>query len=84
MLIALLIYIHFKKGEMFMLKLYGAPSCPKCMMAKQLLQKKGVDYEYVDTFADKNATDKVLEAGVRALPAMEINGVIKEFNISEV
>ena len=69
---------------MFMLKLYGAPSCPKCMMAKQLLQKKGVDYEYVDTFADKSAADKVLEAGVRALPAMEINGVIKEFNISEV
>ena len=47
-----------------MLKLYGAPSCPKCMMAKQLLQKKGVDYEYVDTFADKSAADKVLEAGV--------------------
>ena len=67
-----------------MLKLYGAPACPKCMMAKQLLQKKSVDYEYVDTFADKSAADKVLKAGVRALPAMEINGVIKEFNISEV
>lgn len=31
-----------------MMKLYGAPICSTCREAKQLLDEKGIAYEYVD------------------------------------
>jgi len=32
----------------------GGDTCPKCDMAKKLLDAKGEEYEYLDMFADKN------------------------------
>ena len=38
-----------------MLKLYGAPICSTCREVKQLLDDKGIPYEYVDiTESTKN------------------------------
>ncbi len=38
-----------------MLKLYGAPICSDCREVKQLLDEKGIAYEYIDiTASTKN------------------------------
>ena len=35
-----------------MFKVYGKTNCPSCVAAKQLLEKKGVDYKYLSFGTD--------------------------------
>lgn len=35
-----------------MYTVYGKPNCPYCERAKQLLDSKGLEYQYIDVVAD--------------------------------
>jgi glutaredoxin 3 len=37
------------------IKIYTTPICPYCVRAKQLLKKKGAEFEEVDVFMDSDA-----------------------------
>ena len=46
-----------------MIKLYGIPSCFNCTIAKKMLDKRNIKYEYI------KATDESMD-----LPCLEVNG----------
>lgn len=55
---------------------YSGPSCPYCVRAKMLLQKKGVTFEDIDVKADPSKRDEMLAKsnGKQTIPQIFING----------
>lgn len=52
-----------------MIQLYTTPSCPFCIMAKQLLQSKGVHFEDHDLSADPSMRQQLMaKTGQRTVP----------------
>ena len=49
--------------------LYSSPTCPICKMLKMELDKKGLEYSYV------NDVDTLLRLGITHPPVLEVNGV---------
>jgi ribonucleoside-diphosphate reductase alpha chain len=55
--------------------IYGKPNCPECAMAKNLLNSRGVEYEYVDiSTTGKSAAEITGRPDVRSLPQVYLNG----------
>lgn len=48
--------------------LYSSPTCPICKMIKMELDKKGLEYKYVDD------VDVLLSLGITHAPVLEVNG----------
>ena len=54
-------------------KIYTTPSCPYCVRAKRLLQRKNVPYEEVDLSSDDEARMSLMErTGMRTVPQIFI------------
>jgi len=61
---------------MSQITVYSGPSCPYCIRAKQLLQKKGVAFDDFDVKADAAKMAEMMEksGGKRTIPQIFING----------
>ena len=52
--------------------MYGTPTCKDCVIAKQVFQELGTDYEFINIVNNEEATKKAIElnAGVRRIPVI--------------
>lgn len=53
-----------------MYKVYGKPSCPNCDIAKNLLESKGEQFEYLDVTKDSAALMYVKGLGAKSVPVV--------------
>ena len=51
-----------------MYKILGTPTCSFCGSAKELLDTKGIQYEYTDITKDNEALSLFREKGFRTVP----------------
>lgn len=52
-----------------MITIYGKPDCPYCVKAKDLCEKFGVDFKYVDLSLDDGLREDLLVVqGLRTVP----------------
>ncbi len=64
--------------------LFGTSTCPNCKMAKELLKKAKIDFEWIN--AEEN-TEFTLKVGVKQAPTLVIfknNDIIKITNLSNI
>jgi len=54
------------------IKMYGTPTCRDCVIAKQVFQELGTDYEFINIEDSQEATEKAIELnnGVRRIPVI--------------
>ena len=58
-------------------KVYSTPTCPYCVMVKQFLKEKNVDFEDVDVSVDQEkAKEMVDKSGQMGVPVLDIEGKI--------
>ncbi|MDI6873376.1 glutaredoxin family protein [Candidatus Solincola sp.] len=58
-------------------KLYSTPTCPYCRMAKDFLEKEGVEFTVVDVSEDERAAREMVEkSGQMGVPVMEVENTI--------
>ena len=52
--------------------MYGTPTCRDCVIAKQVFQELGTEYEFINIENDEEATKKAIELnnGVRRIPVI--------------
>ena len=56
---------------------YSSPMCSSCMILKEFLTEKHIDFEEVDVMADRlKAQELVQKSGATSLPQIEIDGEI--------
>ena len=67
-------------------KIYTTPSCPFCVMAKEFLRLKGVEYEENDVTEDMEARQEMVEAsGQMGVPVITVDGdVVVGFNQTQL
>lgn len=51
-----------------MIEVFGKPNCPYCDQAKQLLEAKGIEYEYIDVSKDDDALAFLMDCGLKTVP----------------
>lgn len=63
-------------------KVYSTPTCPFCVMAKEWLRLKGVDYEEKNVAEDMDARQEMVEAtGQTGVPVIMVDDeVVVGFN----
>jgi glutaredoxin len=54
-----------------MLKLYTKTVCPKCVVAKAMLNGNEIEFESINVEQDKEANQKLKELGFMAVPIAE-------------
>jgi glutaredoxin-like YruB-family protein len=65
-----------EKGKI-KVKVYSTPTCPYCAMAKDFLNKHGVDFEDIDVASDRDAATYIVEkSGQMGVPIIEIDDEI--------
>jgi glutaredoxin-like YruB-family protein len=58
-------------------KIYTAPGCPFCVLAKEYLKEKGVEFEEIDVSKDERGIKEVIEkTGQLGVPVLEIDSEI--------
>lgn len=58
-------------------KVYSTPVCPHCVMLKEFLKERGIEYEDIDVSSNqKAAQEMVAKSGQMGVPQIEINGKI--------
>lgn len=57
--------------------LYGAKSCPKCKVLKDLMQKKNIKFEYKE-----DAIEEVIALNLTSIPWLSVDGVLMDFSDS--
>jgi len=58
-------------------KIYTTPACPFCVMAKEYLKEKGIEFEEIDVSKDEMAAKEMVEkSGQMGVPVIEIDGQI--------
>jgi glutaredoxin len=56
---------------------YGTPTCPYCILAKQYLEGKKVKFEYVDLSVQRDRVFEIIaKSGQTGVPVLDINGKI--------
>lgn len=56
---------------------YSTPTCPFCVMAKNYIKSKGLEFEDVDVSQDQQkAIEMVQKSGQMGVPVIEIDGKI--------
>ncbi len=70
------------------IKMYGTPTCKDCVIAKQVFQELGTEYEFINMVNDDEATQKAIELnnGVRRIPVILFadNSILVEPNGEEL
>ena len=70
------------------IKMYGTPTCKDCVIAKQVFQELGTDYEFINIGNNEEATQKAIELnnGVRRIPVILFadNSILVEPNGEEL
>jgi glutaredoxin len=56
-----------------MLKLYTKTVCPKCVVAKAMLNGNNIEFEAINLDQDEDAKQKLKELGFMAAPIAEYN-----------
>lgn len=57
--------------------LYGTPTCPWCVKAKELMEQNDIGFEYVDVSSDdKGREDMIEKSGQMGVPVLDIDGEI--------
>jgi glutaredoxin-like YruB-family protein len=58
-------------------KIYTTPACPFCVMAKEYLKEKGIEFEEIDVSKNEKAAKEMVEkSGQMGVPVIEIDGQI--------
>jgi len=58
-------------------KIYTTPACPFCVMAKEYLKEKGIEFEEIDVSKNEKAAKEMVEkSGQMGVPVIEIDGKI--------
>ena len=58
-----------------MVKLYGKSNgCSNCEMAKSMLERNNIEYEFIDVSKDKEALNLIKSLGYRQVPVIEDDG----------
>jgi len=58
-------------------KIYTAPGCPFCVLAKEYLKEKGVEFEEIDVSKNERGIKEVIEkTGQLGVPVLEIDSEI--------
>lgn len=67
-------------------KIYTTPACPYCVMAKDFLKEKKIEFEEVDVTKDQKALNEMIEkTGQVGVPVIEFDDkVIVGFNRKEL
>ena len=64
------------------IKMYGTPTCKDCVIAKEVFQELGTNYEFINIENSQEATEKAIELnnGVRRIPVIlfEDNSILVE------
>ena len=70
------------------IKMYGTPTCRDCVIAKQVFQELGTEYEFINIENDEEATRKAIELnnGIRRIPVIifEDNSILVEPSAEEL
>lgn len=53
-----------------MITVYSKPACMQCMATTREMDKKGIDYMYVDLTKDDSALEKIESMGYRQVPVV--------------
>lgn len=61
-------------------KIYGAIGCSKCVMAKSILERSKVPFDYIDLTNDQDLITQFKSQGMSELPIVSINGNLGGFN----
>ena len=56
------------------MKLYTKTVCPKCMWIKSEIQRSNLEVELVNIDHDEEARERLIEAGIRGVPVLEVDG----------
>ena len=53
--------------------MYGTPTCKDCVIAKQVFNELGTEYEFINIEKDQDATNRAIELnnGVRRIPVIQ-------------
>ncbi len=58
-------------------RVYTAPSCPYCVLAKEFLREHNIDFEEVDVSRDRKAAmELVAKSGQMGVPVIEVDDEI--------
>jgi len=56
---------------------YGTPTCPYCIRAKQFLQENNIPFENLDVSVDREKADELVKkSGQMGVPVLDIGGRI--------
>ena len=60
------------------IKMYGADWCSDCIIAKEFLKSKGIEFEYIVITNNEEAINfiKKVNNGKRVIPTLDIDGKI--------
>lgn len=64
------------EGDTTEVEIYTTPYCPYCMMAKSLLQSKGVEWREIDLMLEPGRWDEMVarSKGRQTVPQIFVNG----------
>jgi len=58
-------------------KIYTAPGCPFCVLAKEYLKGNGISFEEIDVSKNEEAAKEIIEKSEQmGVPVIEIDGKI--------
>lgn len=58
-----------------MIRVYGKSSgCTNCVIAKETLEKYGIEYDFIDVSQDKESLNLIKSLGYRQVPVIEDEG----------
>lgn len=58
-----------------MIKVYGKGNgCANCVIAKERLEKHGIDFKFIDVIENKKALEFIKSLGYRQVPVIEDEG----------
>ena len=64
------------------IRMYGTPTCKDCVIAKEVFQELGTDYEFINIADSQEATEIAIELnnGIRRIPVIlfEDNSILVE------
>ena len=57
--------------------IYSTPTCPYCILVKNYLDQKGIEYDYVDVSQDQEkAQEMIQKSGQEGVPVVDIGGEV--------